>query len=194
MKHLDDTEQRLEQAAQEVRRVAKHSAPPPVETPAGRSIAPGWLIFAAAFGVVILAVGVIPLISSPEDGGPAAATTTIGTLMPTTPTLGPETATTITEPGTTVVTTIPGASCSAAGMELPPEQEGLVPLVVGVVDERARLARVDHRRHLWAIPAGLKAVHPSRINVGAEIFVRRQPKFPGALPDGRRYGNCPRRH
>ena len=129
MRHLDDFEQRLEQAAQEVRRMAKHAAPPQIETSSRRSIAPGWVMFAAAFAVVIIALGVIPLISSPEDGGPAAATTTIGTLMPTAATTVPAPAPTVTESGTTVVTTTPGASCSAAGMELPSEQEGLPPAV-----------------------------------------------------------------
>ena len=89
MRHLDDFEQRLEQAAQEVRRMAKHAAPPQIETSSRRSIAPGWVMFAAAFAVVIIALGVIPLISSPEDGGPAAATTMIGTLMPTAATTVP---------------------------------------------------------------------------------------------------------
>ncbi len=129
MKHLDGVEQRLEQAAQEARMVAKHSAPPSLEAAPGRSIPPGWLIFAAVFGVVILALGVVPLISSPEDGQTAAATTTIGTLMPSTPTTGPAPAPTVSEPGTTVLTTIPRASCSAAGLPLPAEQPGLPEVV-----------------------------------------------------------------
>jgi hypothetical protein len=117
MKHLDDVEQRLEQAAQEVRRVAKHAVPPPPESASRRSIAPGWLIFAAAFGVVILAIGLIPLISSPEDGDPAAGGT---------PTTEPAPATTAT---TTPPTTTLSADCSAAGLPPPPEQEGLPPAV-----------------------------------------------------------------
>ncbi|HEU4915515.1 MAG TPA: hypothetical protein VFV13_03040 [Acidimicrobiia bacterium] len=129
MKHLDGVEQRLEQAAQEARMVAKHSAPPPLEATSERSIPPGWLIFAAVFGVVILALGVVPLISSPEDGETAAATTTIGTLTPSKPTTGPAPASTVPEPGTTVLTTILGASCSAAGLPLPGEQAGLPEVV-----------------------------------------------------------------
>jgi hypothetical protein len=121
MKHLDDVEQRLEQAAQEVRRAAKHAVPPALEVPSRRSIAPGWLIFAAAFGVVILALGVIPLISSPEDGDPASGST---------PTTVPAPVTTVTGPATTVpATTAPVGDCSAAGLEMPPAQEGL-PLAV----------------------------------------------------------------
>jgi hypothetical protein len=103
MKHLDHVEQRLEEAAREARATAKHSVPPAIRAPSRRSDAPGWLMFAAAFAVVILAVGVIPLISSREEPGPAASTPT---------------------------TDAPGGDCSASGMEMPGEQEGLPPAVV----------------------------------------------------------------
>jgi hypothetical protein len=126
MKHLDDVEQRLEQAAQEVRRVAKHAVPPPPEGASRRSIAPGWLIFAVAFGVVILAIGLIPLISSPEDGEPAGTTAPVPT---------PTTVTPSTLPATTTPAGAPAGDCSAAGLPLPPEQEGLPPAVA-----EARLA------------------------------------------------------
>ncbi|HEU5112320.1 MAG TPA: hypothetical protein VFU96_03320, partial [Acidimicrobiia bacterium] len=65
MKHLDEFEQRMEQAAQEVRQSAKHAVPPALDSDASRAIPRGWLIFAVAFGVVILTLGVIPMISSP---------------------------------------------------------------------------------------------------------------------------------
>jgi hypothetical protein len=126
MKHLDDVEQRLEQSAREVRRVAKHAVPPPLEGRSRRSIAPGWLIFAAAFGVVILAIGVIPLISSPEDDGPAAGSTPTTVPAPATTVTGLDP--TITDP-TVSSTTVPGGDCSAAGLPLPPQQEGLPPAV-----------------------------------------------------------------
>jgi hypothetical protein len=122
MKHLDEVEQRLEQAAQEVRRVAKHAVPPPLEAPSRRSLAPGWLIFAAAFGVVVLALGVLPLISSPEDGGPASGSTPTTAPAPATTVIGPET----TMPAATVApTTVPIGECSAAGMAEPADQAGL---------------------------------------------------------------------
>jgi hypothetical protein len=122
MKHLDDVEQRLEKAAHEVRTVAKHSNPPAPDTPKPRSIAPGWLIFATAFGAVIIAVGVIPMISSPEES-PAAGSTP--TTVPAPVTTVPAPITTV--PDTTMVppTTVPTADCSAAGMTMPPDQEGL---------------------------------------------------------------------
>jgi hypothetical protein len=119
MKHLDEFEQRMEQAAQEVRQSAKQAVPPPVEAGARRTVRRGWLIFAAAFGVVIVTLGVLPMISSPEDSGPAG----------TTPTTIPAVAsTTVAEPVTTApATTAPPAvaACSAAGLPMPAEQEGL---------------------------------------------------------------------
>jgi hypothetical protein len=119
MKHLDEFEQRMEQAAQEVRQSAKQAVPPPMET-ARRTLPRGWLIFAAAFGVVIVTLGVLPMISSPEDSGPASGPT---------PATTPEVAsTTVAEPVTTApVTTTPPvvADCSAAGLPMPTEQEGL---------------------------------------------------------------------
>jgi len=120
MKHLDEFEQRMEQAAQEVRQSAKQAVPPPLETGARRTLPRGWLIFAAAFGVVIVTLGVLPMISSPEDSGPVSGST---------PTTTPAVAsTTVAEPVTTApVTTAPPVvtNCSAAGMPMPAEQEGL---------------------------------------------------------------------
>jgi hypothetical protein len=124
MKHLDGVEQHLEEAAREVRAVAKHSVPPTPETPARRSVAPGWLIFAAAFGAVILAVGVIPLISSPDETGPAAGSTP--TTVPAPISTVPAPTTSMTAPTTVAPTTVPtGGDCSASGMAMPAAQEGL---------------------------------------------------------------------
>ncbi len=120
MKHLDEFEQRMEQAAQEVRQSAKSAVPPPLETGARRPLSRGWLIFAAAFGVVIVTLGVLPMISTPEDSGPANGST---------PTTTPAVAST-TVPGrvTTAPATVPPTvadDCSAAGLPMPAEQEGL---------------------------------------------------------------------
>ena len=66
MKHLSRLEQRLEEAAREVRQAARHSVPPPIQDGSARSrIQTGWLVFAATFAVVILAMGLIPLLSGP---------------------------------------------------------------------------------------------------------------------------------
>ena len=123
MKHLDEFEQRLEQAAHEVRQAAKQAVPPRLEPGAGRTIPRGWLIFAAAFAVVIVTLGVLPMISRPEDSEPASGST---------PTTTPGVAgTTVAEPGATTTppdpaTTVPVfADCSAAGLPMPAEQEGL---------------------------------------------------------------------
>jgi hypothetical protein len=126
MKHLDEFEQRMEQAAQEVRRSAKQAVPPPLDAAARRTLPRGWLIFAAAFGVVIVTLGVIPLISSPEDSGPASGST---------PTTTPAIVTTVAEPVTTMPpTTAPpaAATCSASGMAVPADQEGLPDQVADV--------------------------------------------------------------
>lgn len=113
MKHMNELEQRLEQASQEVRQTAGHSVPPPI-VDKGRFAPRGWLVFAAAFGAVILVVGVLPLLS--RSGDPDL----IGGLSPTT--------TEVVTPTTlTAQTTTPalGADCSAVGLSQPNDQEGL---------------------------------------------------------------------
>lgn len=119
MKHLDEFEQRMEQAAQEVRQSAKHAVPPPMESDARRALPRGWLIFAAAFGVVILTLGVLPMISNPDDSAPASGSTP--TTMPV------PASTTVPQPVTTgpPATTVPFPDCSAAGLSMPTAQEGL---------------------------------------------------------------------
>jgi len=114
MKHMNELEQRLEQASREVRQVAGHSVPPPIEEK--RRFAPkGWLVFATAFGAVIVAVGLLPLLSPSEDLAPNGAPS------PTTTHAAASTAT----PAETTTIPIPSADCSAAGLALPDEQEGL---------------------------------------------------------------------
>jgi hypothetical protein len=131
MKHLDGVEQHLEEAAREVRAVAKHSVPPTPEPPARRSVAPGWLIFAAAFGAVILAVGVIPLISSPDETDPAAGSTP--TTVPAPVSTVPAPTTTVPAPTTIAPTTVPtSGECSASGMDVPADQPGLPDQVTDV--------------------------------------------------------------
>lgn len=114
MKHLSELEQRLEQAASEVRQAARHSVPPPIDDRAARSrIQPGWLVFATAFAVVILVMGMIPLLTRsnyPE--------TTVGGSSPST------TEMTVT-PTTTVPTSTIAPDCSAVGLPMPAEQDGL---------------------------------------------------------------------
>ena len=126
MKHLNELEQRLEQAAEEVRQTARHAVPTPLENP-GRQVPRAWLVFAAAFGAVILAVGVVPMLSRSDDPGIVGETTptTVPSVVVTTTT--PESATTV-----PVVT-----DCSAAGLPMPAEQEGLP---TAVADARRAIA------------------------------------------------------
>ncbi|MGH8915602.1 MAG: hypothetical protein ACRDZM_13925 [Acidimicrobiia bacterium] len=114
MRHSSDLEQRLEQASEEVRRVAAHSAPPPIEEK-GRPWHRGWMVFAAAFGAVVIAVGVLPMLSRSGDpdllGEPSPTTT--------------QAVTSTTLPAATTSTPAVTADCSAAGLPQPADQEGL---------------------------------------------------------------------
>jgi hypothetical protein len=114
MKHLDQLEQRLEQAAQEVRQVARHSVPPQLEG-RSRSVSSGWLVLAATFAAVIVAVGMVPLLSRSGDAGPSGETPSTISAVTTTSTL----------PGRTTTAPVVTAACSAAGLPMPSEQDGL---------------------------------------------------------------------
>ena len=114
MKHLSELEQRLEQAAHEVRQAARHSVPPPFEHRAGRPTPPGWLVFALAFGAVVLAVGVLPMLSRSERPD-----NTVGEPSPTTAAV-----VTTTIPATSTSPVVSG-DCSALGLPMPADQEGL---------------------------------------------------------------------
>ncbi len=113
MKHLDELEQRIHAAAEETRQVAARSTPP-VIADHGRRVPAGWVVFAGVFGAVIIAFGVVPLFGGGTDPGPSSqpSTTTVAASTPTT--------------GTPTSTTVPTATgCSAAGLPMPSEQEGL---------------------------------------------------------------------
>lgn len=127
MKHLNELEQRLEQAAQEVRQTARHAVPPPLEN-RGRPVPRAWLVFVAAFGAVIVAVGVVPMLS--RSDGP-------GTMGETTPTTTPSVVVTTTTPPDPATTVPVVADCSAAGLPMPAEQEGLP---AAVADARRAIA------------------------------------------------------
>ena len=115
MKHLSELEQRLEQAANELRQTARQSTPPPIGDRAARSrVQPGWLVFAAAFAAVILVMGMIPLLTRSND-----PETTVGGSSPSTT----EMVVTPTTMGRAPTTIAP--DCSAAGLPMPAEQEGL---------------------------------------------------------------------
>jgi hypothetical protein len=110
MKHIDDIERRLDQAAEETRRSATHSTPPAI-VDHRRRITPGWLVFAAAFAAVTLAVGALPLLNPSTGDDPndsARPSTTLSEMAPPT------------TPATTAA-----AGCSAAGLAVPADQPGL---------------------------------------------------------------------
>lgn len=112
-------EQRLEQAAEETRQMARNSIPPSLGE-RNRRRPRSWLVFAAAFGAVILAIGVLPMLSN----GP------IGPVDEPSPT----TSSGITTTTETSTTTTPAAAvqCSADGLSVPSDQEGLPDRVADV--------------------------------------------------------------
>lgn len=99
---MSDFENRMKQAADEVRQSTQSMTPPPAPgtkpqvAPARR----GWLVFAGAFAVVAITVGVLPLF----DRGPGAS---MGS---------PDTTAPVAAPSTTVPTT-PPTECSSTGVE-----------------------------------------------------------------------------
>jgi hypothetical protein len=113
---MEDLEKRILHAAEELRQVTRDYRPP--GSPERRFPTPaGWLAFAVGFGLVALAIGILPSLLG-SDQGPAGTTGT------TSPVVVPSTAgdTTIT---TTPVTTVPSVECSSTGVEAPPVEEGL---------------------------------------------------------------------
>lgn len=115
MRHLNRLEQRLEEAAREVRQAARRATPPALEEKGGR-LPRGWLVFATAFATVLVAVGLIPALT--RSGAPDTTTsaTSPATTVP---------AVTSTLPAETTTSGAPEANCSAAGLAMPPDQEGL---------------------------------------------------------------------
>jgi hypothetical protein len=113
MNQLDD---KLQKAAEEVRQVARYSTPPGIQ-PGPIRLRTGWLVFAAAFAAVILAVGIIPLLGRGDNPGDVA---------------GPSIAASTTLPATT--TTMPPVECSATGAPQPAEQAGLPGAVAATRD------------------------------------------------------------
>ncbi len=116
MKHLNDLDQRLHDAAEETRQVARVSTPRPPQ-PASRPIRSGWLVFAGVFALVILVVGAIPFLTG--RSGQATDPST-GTEPVITATTSAEATTTVTGP-----TEGGDGQCSAAGLTPPDEQPGL---------------------------------------------------------------------
>ncbi len=127
---MNDFENRMNRAAEELRQSTRSLTPPP--TP-GKHLEPapaskGWLVFAGAFAVVAITVGILPLFDR-EPGLPVGSSDT------TTPVAPPE---------TTVVTTIPttvAAECSATGVAVPSEPTDLPDQVsdvrLGIVEAAA---------------------------------------------------------
>lgn len=101
---MSEIERRLEKAAAETREASRSARPPGISPRTKASFRTGWVVFAAAFAVVILVVGLVPILSGRENPGDLAG-----------PSLG--TSATIT------TSTIPAVSCSATGLSAPADQD-----------------------------------------------------------------------
>lgn len=117
MGEFNALDKRLTKAAEEVRQAMRTLSPPPSPGTKPRALpaARGWLVFAGAFAVVALAIGVLPLLDG-RQGSPVASPPS-STLPVEPPSTEPES----TVPGTDS----PVAECSATGVPAPAEQPGL---------------------------------------------------------------------
>lgn len=124
---MKTTEERLEQAAREVRDLSRQAVAPPMND-RRHPVRRGWLVFAAAFAVVVIGFGLAPLLFPNNDLPPlgeATSTSLVTTTVPAQTTLGvdPEV-----------------ARCSASGLSLPATQEGLPAAVAAARELIARAA------------------------------------------------------
>ncbi len=99
---MSEIERRLEKAAAETREASRSARPPGISPRTKPSFRTGWVVFAAAFAVVILVVGLVPILSGRENPGDLA---------------GPSLVTSST------TSTIPAVSCSATGINAPADQD-----------------------------------------------------------------------
>jgi hypothetical protein len=142
MKHMNELEQRLEQASQEVRQAAGSSVPPPT-VDKGRFAPRGWLVFAAALGAVILVVGVsspfLPVGRPRPDRRPNSSDHPGGDVH--------NLACPDDDPA-------PAADCSAAGLPKPNDQDG-VPAPVAEARQAMAAAAIACDYEALAAWAGL---------------------------------------
>lgn len=109
---MDRFEQRMRQAADEVRETTR-TLPRPGVGPGSAPGMParrGWLVFAAAFAAVVISVGVLPLLDGDDDRTPVGS---------------PDTTTPVEPPSTIVPSTAPPVVCSGSGAILSVERQDL---------------------------------------------------------------------
>lgn len=166
MSDFDALENRLTRAAEEVRQASRTVTPPPAPGTRPRAVpaAKGWLVFAGAFALVALAIGVLPLF----DRGTGAPVASPSTTVPVEP------------PSTDA----PVAECSATGVPAPGAQEGLPENVAAkrqaIIDAavacdfealEALLGRGRRGRgHRVRDPAVLRHLHPGPDLGGGDVL------------------------
>jgi hypothetical protein len=109
---MSNVDQILQRAAEETRRTAMQRWPAPMET--RRPARPAWLAFAAAFTLVVVAFGLIPLLAGTGEPAPVGDPT-----QPTAPLL---TSSTVSE---TTLGTEPTGSCPSSEVAAPQTAEDL---------------------------------------------------------------------
>lgn len=118
---MKSVEQRLHEAASETRQIANAHWAPTLQSEAHQP-RQGWLVFAAAFALVVVTFGIVPWLAGIGDQPP------VGDSTPT-PTASIASSTTLTD---TTLGTDPGASCP--DVPLPGPIEGLPAAVAGKRD------------------------------------------------------------
>lgn len=108
---MDKLEQRMEQAAEEVRHTTRTFRRP--DLPLNKAVASrrGWLVFATAFAAVIVVVGVLPMLGGGDQPGPVGSPDTTVAMSP--PSTNP-------------------AGCSSSGRPFPGPVDSLPAEVAGV--------------------------------------------------------------
>jgi hypothetical protein len=127
---MSKVDQALHRAAEETRQAAMRRRPAPLETQR-RAHRQGWLTFAAAFALVVMAFGLVPLLAGIGEPAPPVG----GTTPP------PEPVVTSTIITVTTFATEPAGSCPSLDQAVPQPVEGLPEAVAETRDAIVAAAR-----------------------------------------------------
>lgn len=166
---MDNFENKISEAAEELRQSTKLLSPPPMRQPV-TGPATRWIAFAAGIAAVTLVAVFLPgLLEGPVSTSPEPTPTTAVTVAPTT--------SATLEPTTTV--TWPTAGCSATGVPQPRPAQGLPEVVAAkrqAVIAAAMACDFDQLEHLAGTP-----FYTSVIETGVEMFREWEARGEGRL-------------